>query len=71
MAELQIAMRFLRAAREDPRVAAALRELDPGIGLQPVVQVARTAGYPIDDETLRTAYGLDWGLRRSRFAEAG
>ena len=41
---LMVALRFLRAAREDPRLQDRLGRLDPAEGLQPVVDIAAARG---------------------------
>ncbi len=64
-------MGFLRAAREDPTLAARLGELDPQDGLEPAVRLAAQAGFAVSVEALRRAHRVDWGLRRARYAEGG
>lgn len=62
------ALRFIRAAREDPELRARVRALDPFTPLSAVVEVARAAGFDIDEEQLRAAHRADWGLRLARYA---
>ena len=61
------AMRFLRAARVDPSLRESLAELDPVLGLEPVVEVAAAAGFLFGVEDLREAHAHDWVLRRARY----
>jgi nitrogen fixation uncharacterized protein len=62
------AMRFIRAARETDDIARRLGKLDPAEGLEPVVAVAREAGFDVSVEDLRAAHAHDWGLRRALYA---
>ena len=63
-----VAMRFVRAAREDEALAARLRSLDAEEGLAPVVALAAEAGFNVTAEDLRAAHAHDWGLRRALYA---
>jgi predicted ribosomally synthesized peptide with nif11-like leader len=63
-------MRFLRAAREDEALAAKVRASNPEDGLEPVVALAREAGFHLTADDLRAAFTHDWGLRRALYATA-
>src|SRR4051794_10742257 len=65
---VQVALRFLRAVREDSALAARVGALDPADGLDPVVRVARDAGFHFSVEDLREAHAHDWALRRVRYS---
>ncbi|HET6864624.1 MAG TPA: Nif11-like leader peptide family natural product precursor [Solirubrobacteraceae bacterium] len=61
------ALRFIAAVRTDPQLRARLAALAPGAGLEPVVALAREAGFSISAEDLRRGFTADWGLRRARY----
>lgn len=61
------ALAFLRRLREDPELAARVEGLDPADGLEPLVAIAADAGFTVSAEDLRSAYRLDWNLRRARY----
>jgi len=65
-----VALRFLRAAREDGAIRELLSRLDPAQGLEPVVAVAAVAGFALDIDILRAAHAHDWALRRVRYTLA-
>jgi predicted ribosomally synthesized peptide with nif11-like leader len=62
------AMRFIRVLREDDALGEKVRALDPAAGLDPVVALAREAGFDLTAEDLRAAHAHDWGLRRALYA---
>lgn len=62
-AQVMEALRFLRAAREDPGLQRELAGLVPEDGLAPVVRLALAAGFTVTAESLRAAHGHDWGFR--------
>ena len=65
---VQVALRFLRAVREDSALATRVGALDPADGLDPVMRVAREAGFHFSAEDLRQAHAHDWALRRVRYS---
>jgi predicted ribosomally synthesized peptide with nif11-like leader len=62
------ALRFVRAAREDPQLAERLRTVDPAAGLVVVLRIAAEAGFEISEDELREAHARDWALRRAHYA---
>jgi predicted ribosomally synthesized peptide with nif11-like leader len=62
------AMRFIRVLREDDALGEKVRALDPAASLDPVVALAREAGFDLTAEDLRAAHAHDWGLRRALYA---
>jgi predicted ribosomally synthesized peptide with nif11-like leader len=62
------ALRFGRAAREDPELAERLGAVDPAADLDRVLEIAAEAGYEIGEDELRAAHAQDWALRRARYA---
>jgi hypothetical protein len=62
-----VALRFIAAVRADARLRARVAALAPAAGLDPVVAVAREAGFMISVEDLRRGFTADWGLRRARY----
>jgi predicted ribosomally synthesized peptide with nif11-like leader len=62
------AMRFIRALREDAALGEKAGALDPAAGLEPVVALAREAGFDLTADDLRAAHAHDWGLRRALYA---
>jgi len=61
------ALRFIATVRTDAQLRARVAALPPGAGLEPVVAVAREAGFAISVEDLRRGFTADWGLRRARY----
>jgi predicted ribosomally synthesized peptide with nif11-like leader len=66
------ALRFLAAVRHDPDLRHQVAALDPGAGLQAVIEIAHAAGFRVTAEDLRAAHAQDWGLRRAllRYGDA-
>jgi predicted ribosomally synthesized peptide with nif11-like leader len=61
------ALRFIAAVRNDAELRARVAALAPAAGLEPVVALAREAGFAISAEDLRRGFTADWGLRRARY----
>lgn len=66
-ARTAVALRFISAVRTDPQLRARVAALEPAAGLEPVVAVAREAGFSLSVEDLRRGFAVDWGLRRARY----
>jgi predicted ribosomally synthesized peptide with nif11-like leader len=64
----QAGLDFLRAARRDEVLRAALEALGDDVTEDALVAVARDAGFAVDANTLREAHALDWQLRAARYA---
>jgi predicted ribosomally synthesized peptide with nif11-like leader len=62
-----VALRFIAAIRTDPQLRERLAALAPAAGLEPVVALARDAGFNLSVEDLRRGFVADWGLRRARY----
>lgn len=69
-ARTAVALRFISAVRTDPQLHARVDALEPAAGLEPVVAVAREAGFSLSVEDLRRGFVVDWGLRRARYRRA-
>ena len=61
------ALRFIAAIRSDAQLRERLAALRPAAGLEPVVALAREAGFTLSVEDLRRGFAVDWGLRRARY----
>ena len=61
------ALRFIAAVRADAQLRESLAALQPAAGLEPVVAVARKAGFTLTVEDLRRGFAVDWGMRRARY----
>lgn len=62
-----VALRFIATLRADARLRERLTALQPAAGLEPVVALAREAGFTLGLEDLRRGFAVDWGLRRARY----
>lgn len=62
-----VALRFISAVRTDAQLRARIAALEPAAGLEPVIAVAREAGFELTVEDLRRGFAVDWGLRRAHY----
>ena len=69
--ELRSALRFVRAAREDPAIRGQLERLWPVEGLGPVADIAAGAGFAVSVDSLRAAHAHDWAMRWALHNNAG
>jgi predicted ribosomally synthesized peptide with nif11-like leader len=62
------ALSFIERVGNDLELQTALRALDPPDDLSPVVALARSYGFAIDEADLRAAFLADWRMRRRFYA---
>jgi Nif11 domain len=64
---IKLALAFIAAVRRDPALRQSVATRGSTEGLGAVLAIAAKAGFPIEVEDLRTAFSMDWGLRRALY----
>jgi predicted ribosomally synthesized peptide with nif11-like leader len=67
---VQSAFKFIQRLRGDQDLRDKFTALGPDGGLEPLLQLAREAGFEFSEDELRQAFKHDWAMRRLRRSAA-
>jgi predicted ribosomally synthesized peptide with nif11-like leader len=60
---IAVALKFIQQIRGDPALNSRVEALGPASELEPLLQLARQAGFAFSEADLRQAFKHDWAMR--------